>query len=186
MALSNFANLIGKRVMGIDASTHTIAYAIFEDKKIVEYGELNFDGGTVYERIHNAKRVVRALKKRFEVDFIAIEAAVMVRSAQTGLKMAYIFGAIMGELLDNGATVVEVHPLKWQGYIGNPNFTKAQKAGVKAMHPDKSDTWIKNEIRNMRKRKTMDFMDKLGVHTDSDNVADASGIAWYAVNELTR
>jgi hypothetical protein len=100
--------------------------------------------------------------------------------------MAYIFGAIMGELLDNGATVVEVHPLKWQGYIGNPNFTKAQKAGVKAMHPDKSDTWIKNEIRNMRKRKTMDFMDKLGVHTDSDNVADASGIAWYAVNELTR
>ncbi len=92
----------------------------------------------------------------------------------------------MGELLDSGATIVEVHPLKWQGYIGNPNFTKAQKAQVKSMHPDKSDTWIKAEVRNMRKKKTMDFMAGLGVHTDSDNVADASGIAWYAANELTR
>lgn len=172
--------------MGIDASTHSIAYAIFENKKIIEYGEINFEGRTVYERILNSKKIVRALKDRFDVDFIAIEAAVMVRSIETGLKMAYIFGSIMGELLENGATVIEVHPITWQSYIGNKNFTKAEKEIVKKSNPGKSDNWIKGEIRNIRKKKTLDFMSDLGVKTDSDNVADAAGIAWYALNELAR
>lgn len=184
MAISSFSKVQGTKVLGIDASTHTIAYCIFDNKKVVEYGELNFDGGTIYERILNAKRIVKALRDRFEVDFVAIEAAVMVRSAQTGLKMAYAFGAIMGELLENGAEVFEVHPLKWQSYIGNNNYTKVQKDEVKKQFPGKSDSWIKNEIRLRRKKKTLDFMAELGVKTDSDNVADAAGIAWYAANEL--
>lgn len=186
MALSKFSKPIGKRVMGIDASTHTIAYCIFEDKKPYEYGEITFDGGTVYERIHNAKKIVRALKSRFEIDFIAIEAAVMVRSAATGLKMAYIFGAIMGEFLDTGAEIIEVHPITWQSFIGNTNFTKAQKEAVKKANPGRADSWIKNEIRNQRKQKTLDFMNDMGIKTESDNVADAAGIAWYAVNNLAR
>lgn len=186
MALSSLSKPVGQRVMGIDASTHTIAYCIFDGEKPVEYGELNFDGGTLYERIVNAKRIVKALRNRFNVDFVAIEAAVMVRSAQTGLKMAYTFGAIMGELLENGATVIEVHPIQWQSFIGNKNYTKAEKEKVKRDNPGRSDSWIKNEIRLQRKQKTISFMDKLGVHTTSDNVADAAGIAWFAVNELHR
>lgn len=186
MALSKFAKPVGSKVMGIDASTHTIAYCIFDGEKPFEYGEITFDGGTVYERIHNAKKIVRALKSRFDVDFIAIEAAVMVRSAATGLKMAYIFGAIMGEFLDTGASIIEVHPITWQSFIGNTNFTKAQKEAVKKANPGRPDSWIKNEIRSQRKQKTLDFMNNLGIKTDSDNVADAAGIAWYAVNNLAR
>ena len=61
----------------------------------------------------------------------------MVRSANTGLKMAYIFGAIMGELISDGRKVVEVHPITWQSYIGNKNFTNAEKKQVKDAYPDK-------------------------------------------------
>ena len=172
--------------MGVDASTHTIAYTIFDGDKPVEWGEIFFEGGDVYERILDAKRKVRAIKERFNVEFIAIEAAVMVRSANTGLKMAYIFGAIMGELLENGARVVEVAPITWQSFIGNKNFTNAQKAEVRKAHPGRSDNWIKAEIRNMRKQKTIEYMKGIGVDTESDNVADAAGIAWYAVNNLVR
>ena len=186
MTLSKFSKPVGSRVMGIDASTHTIAFAIFENGKPYQYGEISFEGRTVYERILNAKRIVRALKDRFDVDFIAIEAAVMVRSIETGLKMAYIFGAIMGELLESGATVVEVHPITWQSYIGNKNFTKAEKEAVKKANPGRSENWIKAEIRNIRKHKTLSYMANLGIKTDSDNVADAAGIAWYALNELVR
>lgn len=184
MALSSLSKNVGSKVLGIDASTHTIAFAIFDDKKLIEYGELFFDGGTVYERILNAKRIVKSLRDRFDIDFIAIEAAVMVKSAATGLKMAYIFGAIMGEFLETGAKIIEVHPITWQSFIGNTNFTKAQKEAVKKANPGRADSWIKNEIRSQRKQKTMDYMYKLGVKTESDNVADAAGIAWYAVNNL--
>lgn len=186
MTLAKLIKKNTSRILGIDASTHTIAYAIFEGEKPVEWGEIYFDGGDVYERILDAKRKVRAIKKRFDVDFVAIEAAVMVRSANTGLKMAYIFGAIMGELLESGAKVVEVAPITWQSFIGNKNFTNAQKTEVRKANPNKSDNWIKAEIRNIRKQKTIDYMKDLGIHTESDNVADAAGIAWYAVNNLVR
>jgi hypothetical protein len=38
----------------------------------------------------------------------------------------------------------------------------------------------------MRKNKTLQYMADKGIITDSDNVADAAGLAWYAVNNLTR
>ena len=147
---------------------------------------ITFDGKDIYARIVDAKRKIKALKSRFDVDFVIIEAAVMVRSAATGLKMAYVFGAIMGELLENGATVVEVHPITWQSFIGNKNFTNAEKAQVKKDNPDRSDNWIKAKIREMRKQKTIDFMKGIGVNVESDNVADAAGIAYYAANNLVR
>lgn len=186
MSLAKLARIEAKRVMGIDASTNSFAYCIFDGENVEEYGEIYITGDTVYARIVDAKKKIRALKSRFSVDFIAIEAAVMVRSANTGLKMAYIFGAIMGELIESGNQIIEVHPITWQSYIGNTNFTKAQKDAVKKSNPGRSDNWLKAEIRKQRKQKTMDFMAKLGVHTDSDNVSDAAGIAWYALNNLAR
>ena len=172
--------------MGIDASTNSIAYCIFDGSSPIEYGEINFEGSDVYKRILDAKRKIRALKSRFDVEFVVIEAAVMVRSANTGLKMAYVFGAIMGELLENGAKVVEVHPITWQSFIGNKNFTTAQKAQVKKDNPSRSDNWIKAHIREIRKQKTLDFFAELGIKTTSDNVADAAGVAWYAVKNLVK
>ena len=79
--------------------------------------------------------------------------------------------------------VIEVHPLKWQGYINNPNFTKSQKEEIKKEFPGKSDSWYKGKIREIRKQKTMDFAKTLGVITESDNVGDAVGIAWWGANE---
>ena len=186
MTLAKFAKNNSKRVMGIDASTHTIAYCIFDGETPVEWGEINFDGGDVYQRILDAKKKVRALRKHFNTDFVVLEAAVMVRSANTGLKMAYIFGAIMGELLENGAEVLEVHPITWQSYLGNKNFTKVEKEKVKSDNPGRSDNWIKSKIREIRKQKTIDFVKSIGVDTISDNVADAAGIAWYATKNMVR
>ncbi len=173
-------------VLGIDASTRSIAFCLFHNKTPVKWGEVFFDGGDVYERILNAKKKTRDIIELIPSDFIAIEAAVMVRSANTGLKMAYIFGAIIGELISDGRKVVEVHPITWQSYIGNKNFTKAEKEELKKNYPGKKETWYKNKMREIRKQRTIDFCEELGVYVDSDNVADACGIAWYALNNLTR
>jgi len=186
LSLSQLFKSEAKRVIGIDASTNSMAYCIFDNDKVVEYGEILFTGADIYDRILDAKRKVKALRDRFNCDFIIIEAAVMVRSAQTGLKMAYTFGTIMGELLENGAKVVEVHPITWQSFIGNKNYTAAQKAQIKKENPERSDNWIKSTIREQRKQKTLTFARTLGVNTDSDNIGDAVGIAWYAIKNLVR
>lgn len=188
MSLARLKKVEAHRVLGIDASTNSIAFCIFENDKPVSYGEVNFEGSDVYERMLDAKQKMAALRKAglFNVDFIAIEAGVMVRSAHVAIKMAYVFGIIMGELLSDKIDVIEVHPITWQSYIGNTNFTKAQKQKVKDEFPNKAESWYKNKIRQMRKQKTLDFMRDKGIITDSDNVADAAGLAWYAVNNLTR
>jgi len=172
------------KVLGIDASTNTIAFCLMDNEKPVKWGEITFTGDNIYDRIVDAKRKVKAFVAELDYDFIALEAAVMVRSAQTGLKMAYVFGAILGELVHDGVTVKEVHPITWQSYIGNKNFTSAEKKAIRDEFPGKSDNWYKGKIRERRKEKTIKFVRKLGINTTNDNVADATGIAYYAINEL--
>ena len=89
-------------------------------------------------------------------------------------------------LLDYNKKVLEVHPITWQSYIGNKNFTKIEKNNIKNEFPGKTDSWYKNKIREIRKQKTIDFAKSLSVNVDSDNVADACGIAWYALNNMVR
>lgn len=186
MSLAKLARSEKNTVLGIDASTRSLAFCLFENKKPVRWGEIFFDGADIYERILDAKIKTKAILHTIPSDFVAIEAAVMVRSANTGLKMAYIFGAIMGELISDKRKVVEIHPITWQSFIGNKNFSKVEKENIKKEFPDKSANWHKNKIREIRKKKTIDFCETLGVQVESDNVADACGIAWYAVNNMVR
>jgi Holliday junction resolvasome RuvABC endonuclease subunit len=178
----------GKRVLGIDASTQSIAFCLFDNESPIYYGEIFFEGADVYERILDAKRKIKALKSDVftNIDYVAIEAAVVVKSVHIGIKMAYVFGAIMGEILDNHTKVVEVHPISWQSFINNKNFTKTEKEAVKIEFPNKSDNWYKAKIRDIRKHKTLQYMSDKGIITDSDNVADAAGLSWYAVHNISR
>jgi len=184
MSLAKLIKPKATKVLGIDASTNSFAFCLMNEKQPVKWGEIQFEGGDVYERILDAKRKIKAFKNELDTDFVVIEAAISVKSVHTGIKMAYVFGAIMGELLSDNIKVVEVHPITWQSYLGNKNFTKAEKAAIKNEFPGKSESWYKGKIRERRKGKTIEFVRSLGVKTESDNVADAAGIAWYAVNEI--
>ena len=184
MSLAKLARPAAHKVLGIDASTNSLAFCLMNEKTPVKWGEIKFDGSDVYERILDAKRKIKSFKNQLDMDFVVIEAAISVKSVHTGMKMAYVFGAIMGELLTDNVEVVEVHPITWQSYLGNKNYTKAEKEAIKLEFPGKSDSWIKGKIRERRKERTINFASDLGVSTESDNVADSVGIAWYAVNEI--
>ena len=184
MSLAKLAKNKGNKILGIDASTNSFAFCLMDQKNVVKWGEITFEGANVYERILDAKNKIKAFKHTLDFDFVVIEAAISVKSVHTGIKMAYVFGAIMGELLSDNVEVVEIHPITWQSYLGNKNYTKFEKEAIKLEFPEKSDNWIKGKIRERRKQRTIDFARTLGIKTESDNVADAAGIAWYAVNEV--
>ena len=184
MSLAKLAKPKANRVLGIDASTNSFAFCLMKGKTPVKWGEITFEGADVYERILDAKNKIKSFKRELDTDFIVIEAAISVRSIHTGIKMAYVFGAIMGELLSDGVRVEEIHPITWQSYLGNKNFTKAEKQAVKDEFPGKTENWYKGKIREIRKQRTLDFARTLGIEVQSDNVSDAAGIAWYAVNEI--
>ena len=184
MSLAKLVKPKANKVLGIDASTNSFAFCLMDGKKAVKWGEIQFEGDNIYHRILDAKRKIKSFKNELDTDFVIIEAAISVKSVHTGIKMAYVFGAIMGELLSDNVEVVEVHPITWQSYLGNKNFTKAEKLVVKNEFPGKSENWYKGKIRELRKARTIEFARNMGINTESDNVADAAGIAWYAVNEI--
>lgn len=173
--------------MGIDASTNSLAWAVFIDGKIAKFGKINFEGNTSYERLADSLHKIESLSNEFDVDYIAIEKAIMVRSTDTAIKMGMAVGVIIAAVLKNGTRVVEVAPIQWQSYIGNKNYTTAQKDAIKKKFPGKSISWYKEYIREQRKLATIDFFNKkFNLNNQDKDVADAMGVGWYAVKELTK
>lgn len=183
------------RTLGIDCSTKSLAYACFEGDKPLYCGEVFFDGANVFKRLADARKKTQLILDSedllgvdgFKADFVAIEAAIAVKNVKTAISLAYVYGAVMGVLMQNGAEVVEVPPITWQSAIGNPLLKKAEKDQIAANNPGKSKTWLQNAGRLHRKQRTLQFARKyFTIDTDSDNIGDAVGVAWYAANVLTK
>ena len=179
-----------KRVCGIDASTNSFAFAIFEGETPIKCGEFKFKGSNAFERLKDARRVVRMLVKAGvfeEVDYVVIESAIMVRNIQTAIDLAYVYGAIISEMSEVCKELHKVAPISWQSGIGNPNLKKAEKEAIQNEYPNKSKTWYQNKGRELRKQRTLKIAREFFTIADgSDNVGDAVGIALFASRTLTR
>jgi Holliday junction resolvasome RuvABC endonuclease subunit len=174
-------------VMGIDASTHSLAFAIFKDTKLIKFGKINFSGNTSYDRLADSQHKISEMAAVFDVDYIAIEKSIFVRSADTAIKMGMAIGVIIANVSKYGTKVVEVPPVTWQSYIGNTNWGPAKKAALKKEYPGKTKSWYSTHIREERKQFTINYFNKLfGIQIDDNDVSDAIGIGWYAVKILTR
>ena len=170
--------------MGADCSTNTLAFGIFDDGKLVKWGEITFNGNTVFERLADGQAKVSALREQLDVDLVAIEGAVYVQNKKTVILLAYSFGAIISALVQSGARVVEVAPMTWQNAIGNKTLTRAEKDAIVDANPGKSKSWYSGAYRKFRKQRTADWVEKnLGPKIDNDNVTDAIALGWTAVNK---
>lgn len=175
--------------MGIDTSTNSLAFAIFDNGKPVKCGEIFFEGSDPFARLKDAKRKTKALVDEgiLIADYIAIESAIMVRNIQTAIDLSYMVGAIVGELSMMNPEVHKIAPITWQSGIGNPNLKKQEKDQLKIDFPDKSKTWYSNKGRELRKQRTMKIArEYFDIPSGSDNVGDAVGLALYASRVLTR
>jgi Holliday junction resolvasome RuvABC endonuclease subunit len=177
------------RVIGIDCSTYSLAYAIFENDKPVACGEIDFNGADIYERLNDARRKTQALVDSGILvgDYVGMEAAIAGKSNQVTIKLSYVYGAVLSVLMQNKMEVVTVAPITWQTYIGNPNLKKAEKEKLREDNPDRKASWYQNEGRKIRKARTLVFARKFfTIPGDSDNVGDAVGVAFYTSEVLTK
>jgi Holliday junction resolvasome RuvABC endonuclease subunit len=189
MGIGSLTKVKAKRVIGIDCSTNSLAFAVFEGETPIKCGEVFFKGKTVFERLSDAKAITKGLVENgtLQADYIAIESAIMVRNIQTAIDLAYVYGAVIGELMASNPEVHKVAPISWQSGIGNPNLKKAEKDQLQRDYPGKSKTWYSNEGRKMRKARTLSIAKEFfTIPGDSDNVGDAVGLALFTSRVLTR
>lgn len=186
MKLADLVKTKAHRVLGIDASTNSIAFCLMENDVPLKWGKIELAGMDIYDKIHDAKIKMHAMLDELKSDYIVVEGAILVRSPDAVIKLSYVYGVVIAELMSTGAKVITISPTSWQAYIGNKNPTKEEKAAIRLKHPGYADSWYKNQIRNMRKQRTVDYFNsKYGLTLDDFDVADSFGIAHYTNKVLT-
>jgi Holliday junction resolvasome RuvABC endonuclease subunit len=186
MTLASLKKTQANRVLGIDASTNSVAFCLMENDQPLKWGKIELSGSDIYDKIHDAKVKVHAMLDELKSDYIVVEGAVLVRSPDAVIKLSYVYGVVIAELMSTGAKVITISPSAWQAYIGNKNPTKDEKAAIRVKNPGYAESWYKNQLRNMRKQRTADyFNNKYNLNISDFDVADSFGIAHYANKVLT-
>jgi Holliday junction resolvasome RuvABC endonuclease subunit len=186
MTLASLKKTQASRVLGIDASTNSIAFCLMENDVPLKWGKINLSGEDIYDKIHNAKVKMALMLDELKSDYIVVEGAVFVKSADAVIKLSYVYGVVIAELMSTGAKVITISPSSWQAYIGNKNPTKEEKAAIRLKSPGYADSWYQNQLRNMRKQRTVDyFNNKYSLSLTDFDVADSFGIAHYSNSILT-
>lgn len=178
--------VIPKRICAIDASTNSLAFAMFDTftQEIISVGKITFQGKDIYEKVMDAGKKVKAFLDYYGgFDAIVIEHTVFMNSPKTAADLALVQGAILGAAGQAGTTIIgKVAPITWQNFIGNKKISKDEKFYIKAQNPGKSDSWLKSYERDLRKQRTINFINVQYDRTITDNdVADACGIGHWAL-----
>lgn len=173
------------RIFAIDASTNSLAFAVYSYKSLTMFGKLNFEGNDIYEKVGDACRKTKAFFEQNNlIDAIVIEHTVFMNSPKTAADLALIQGAILGAAHLCGIKLIgKVSPMTWQNYIGNKKITKEEQLSIRSKNPGKSMSWYKSYERNIRKQRTINFINVNYDKNITDNdVADACGIGHWAIN----
>ena len=172
-------------IFAVDASTNSIAFAVFHKKELISTGKIVFDGRNTYEKVADACKKLNSFFKLYDsVDSIVIEHTVFMNSPKTAADLALVQGAILGAAGVNNIKIGgSVSPITWQNYIGNKRLTTKEKQDIMQEFPDKTKSWYKTYERELRKQKTIKFVNTYYDKNYSDNdIADACGIGHWAIH----
>jgi Holliday junction resolvasome RuvABC endonuclease subunit len=180
-----------KSICAIDASTNSLAFAVFDtqQKSLGAIGKINFTGLNNYQKVMDAGKKIKAFLDSYGgFEAIVIEQTVYLNSPKTAADLALVQGAILGAAGQCGTQkITSVPPITWQTFLGNGKMSKDEKFYIRSQNPGKSESWYKSNEREIRKQKTIRFINMQYDKNIMDNdVADACGIGFYAVNNLSK
>jgi Holliday junction resolvasome RuvABC endonuclease subunit len=173
-----------KTICSIDASTNNLAFAIFENNELKHYAKIIFSGTNIFEKIKEATIKTGDEFKQFNIDAIVIEHTIYINSPKTMNDLAMVQGALLGSAMMSGIRKVgSINPITWQTYIKNGKLTTAERKEIMDNNPGKSKAWYKAREREIRKERTIRFVNTyFDIDVSDNDIADAIGIGYYAIN----
>lgn len=184
------SNLTNKpsTICSIDASTNSVAFAIFTNNKLEQFGKINFNGVTTYDKIADACAKTQAVFDLFEIQAVVIEHTVFINSPKTAADLALVQGGLLGGMSLAGVkTIKSINPIAWQTFLGNGRLTTPEKELIRSGFPGRSASWYKNKEREFRKERTIKFVNTYyDVEVSDNDVADAIGIGHYAISNWAK
>ena len=177
-------NIKPKSICAIDASTTSLAFALFNNDILGTVGKINFEGNTNYEKVMDACNKTKSFLDYYGgFEAIVIEHTVFMNSPKVAADLALVQGALLGAAGLTGTKIIgTVSPITWQNFIGNKKIDKDEKFAIRSANPGKSESWYKTYERNLRKERTIRFINMQYDRSITDNdIADACGIGHWAI-----
>ena len=177
-------NIKPKSLCAIDASTTSLAFALFNNDVLGTVGKINFEGNTNYEKVMDACNKTKSFLDYYGgFEAIVIEHTVFMNSPKVAADLALVQGALLGAAGLTGTKIIgTVSPITWQNFIGNKKIDKDEKFAIRSANPGKSESWYKTYERNLRKERTIRFVNMQYDRSITDNdIADACGIGHWAI-----
>ena len=177
------------RICAIDASTNSLAFAIFDKDELEACGKIRFEGINTYKKLADAAIKTQAFFNVYgKFDAVVIEHTVFMNSPKTAADLALVQGALLGAMSVIGVKQIKsINPIAWQTFIGNGRLTTPEKQVIRSDNPGKSDSWYKTKEREFRKKRTIRFVNTIYDKSIDDNdVSDAIGIGHYAISNWSR
>lgn len=167
----------------IDASTNSMAFALFVNHKLESYGKIVFSGETIYEKLGDTAQKVKGFFSVYQTETILIEKTIFANSPLVAANLALSQGSLIGAAKLSGVeNVYGVTPIAWQSFIGTRLLTQDEKNAIKKKNPEKSNSWYKTQEREKRKNKTIFTVNnEFNIDISDNDVADACGIGMYAL-----
>ena len=72
MTLAKLVKTKANRVLGIDASTNSIAFCLMENDIPLKWGKVELSGADIYDKIYDAKIKMHSMLDQLKSDYIAV------------------------------------------------------------------------------------------------------------------
>ena len=94
------SKLINKpsKICSIDASTNSLAFAIFHEEKLKAFGKIKFEGTNNYSKVADAARKCVKFFEHYrnDIDSVIIEHTIYLNSPKTAADLALVQGSLLG------------------------------------------------------------------------------------------
>ena len=166
----------------VDMSTKFLAFAVWEDDRLLEYGKIFPRGSGDLA----AASFTDAVIKRFRgegIDRVIYESAFLGVNVNVVKMLSKTTGAMLGGFYHLGVNeFAGVPPITWQTGIGVGKTSKSDMEKLRAKYPSRSSSWVKNKDRENRKQMIVDYVNKkhgLDLELADNDIADAVAIGDY-------
>ena len=184
MIMKTLGSLKKQKIIAIDPSTRSLAYAIMDsDDEIIEIGNIDLSGVSDFkEKLRIISCSLPGIMELHKPNVAVIEEAVYIQNFKTSKLISYIIGHTMGILAATCPFVFEANPIVWKNKIGYKKVTKAEKEQyVAKWGATEAKKWAakerKSRVRELMKDKYGNALEDSSYNSDEID-ALAIGV-WY-------
>jgi hypothetical protein len=172
-------------IVSFDISTKHIAYAVFTNGELKEYGKLDLKQNAD-DRIGSVAEVVYNKFVSYNIPVVIYENGYLANSPKTLMELSKIAGSLIGGMRLAGVSkFIAIPPITWQVGIGVGPTSSTDMRSLGERYPGRKLSWIKSKNRENRKQLIIDFVNKeygLDLTMKENDQADAIGLGHYLLN----